>query len=314
MVVPDISIVICTLNRPEHLEEALGSCLALRDIETYAVEIVVVDNSPDAVAEPIVARLSLNSPIEIRYVTEARLGIALARNAGVAAARAPLIAFVDDDMRLSPGWLGCVMRRMTKSAADALVCAIAPVAEDPRQRVDARALDIYRRDLDLSDGSPVRVKRSGHIPGAGAGNSVLRRATCIDSDEPFDPAFGNGGEDTDFFLRLGRQNAKVVWSADSLAYEIVSQRRTTMEFLTHGAVRGSRNLARALVKNSRWRAITKLMLLAIGVGQGLCRMACYGGLLLVRSEDADYMRLSAMRGFGKIPWAARHGSWWAMPR
>ncbi len=311
---PDITIIICTLHRLQQLEAALLSCLALRHLDTYDVEILVVDNSPDADGWDVVSRLADSGMAPIRHVHEPRVGIAHARNSGIAAARAPLIAFVDDDMRLSPGWLHCVMCRMTEGRADALICAITPRVEDLRQVADPRVLAAYCRDLGLPEGSRVRRKPSGHIPGAGAGNSVLRRATCIIEPEPFDPAFGNGGEDTDFFMRLGRRVPKILWSADSMAYEMVSPTRATMDFVTYGAVRGSRNLARALIKNSRHRLITRAALLTIGCGQGICRMAYYYLLRVARPADAPYARLSAVAAFGKVPWRLERGSWWALPR
>src|SRR5271166_2597172 len=299
---PDITIIICTLNRPQQLEEALLSCLALHDLRTYDVEVLVVDNSPEANGRGVVTRVASSVAANVRYLHEPRIGIAHARNSGITAARAPLIAFIDDDMRVSPHWLGSVMRCMTERQADALICAITPQNEDSQQRVDARILACYRRDMGLPEGSRVRIKANGHIPQAGAGNSVLRRVTCIIEAEPFDPQFGNGGEDTDFFLRLGRRLPKILWSAESMAYEIVSPARARIDFVTHGALCGSRNLARAMIKNSRHRQMTRLSLLTIGCAQGAWRMVYYCVLRVRGSADAPYARLSAVAGFGKVPW------------
>jgi hypothetical protein len=224
-----------------------------------------------------------------------------------------LIAFVDDDMRLSPQWLASVMRTIVAQGADALVGAIQPIPEHPDQVSDARILDFYCRNLGLSEGSRIKCRRSGYISGIGTGNSVLRRA-CIISSQPFDPAFGGGGEDTDFFLRLGQRNLNVVWSTDSLAYEIVSSRRATLSFVTHRAFRGSQNYARALVKNSRRRWLTASILTAIGAVQGVAHMAYYAVLVLVRSEAAQYAVLSAACQLGKIPWVPYRSSWWEIPR
>lgn len=311
---PEISIVICTLHRPLQLAGALRSCLALADLDRYRVEILVVDNSPEADGESVVApHLATQNPT-IRYLNEPRLGVAHARNAGIAAARAPIVAFIDDDMRFSPGWLGSVMRCMADSRVAALVCAIEPQPEQPNQVMDARWLTPYRRDLGLPEGAPVRIKRSGHIPGAGAGNSVLRRSICFTNPEPFDPAFGNGGEDTDFFLRLGRSGARILWSADSLAYELVSPARAQMEFVTYIAARGSRNFARALIKNSRYPFLARTRLLAVGGIQGLLRTLLYYGFYLVGSPEASRAKLAAIAALGKLPWSLDRGSWWAMPR
>jgi glycosyltransferase involved in cell wall biosynthesis len=311
---PEISIVVCTLDRPGQLELALLSCLGLLDLDAYCVELLIVDNSPLSTARDLANRLAACARVPIRYFHEPRQGIAHARNAGIAAAAAPLIAFLDDDMLLSPNWLGSVMRGMAENQADALICAITPSLEDTRQIVDARTLAIYRRDLGLDEGSRVPIKASGHIPMAGAGNSVLRRASCFSVAEPFDPAFGNGGEDTDFFLRLGRRASNIRWSVDSMAYEMVSPNRAKLEFVAYSTFHGSRNLARALIKNSRHRLASKAALLMIGVTQGVWRLTRYYLLRTLGSAEAPYARLGAMAGFGKIPWRLDKGAWWALPR
>ena len=41
---------------------------------------------------------------------ETKQGLSHARNAGIAAARAPIIAFTDDDVRVGPDWLAAIMR------------------------------------------------------------------------------------------------------------------------------------------------------------------------------------------------------------
>ena len=80
-----------------------------------------------------------------------------------------MIAFLDDDMLLSPNWLSSVMFGMAENQADALICAITPSLEDSRQIVDTRTLAIYRRDLGLYRRQPRPIEASGHIPMAGAG-------------------------------------------------------------------------------------------------------------------------------------------------
>jgi glycosyltransferase involved in cell wall biosynthesis len=94
--VPRLSIVIPTCNRAGLLERAVRSALAqsCRD-----VEIIVVDDAAD---QP--ARL----PIEDARVRILRLprrsGHAAARNVGTREARAPFVAYLDDDDELLP-WM-----------------------------------------------------------------------------------------------------------------------------------------------------------------------------------------------------------------
>jgi glycosyltransferase involved in cell wall biosynthesis len=94
---PCISVVVCTLNGAERIDkclvavrnQSLGECLQL---------IVVDDGSTDSSAE-IAAGYGAEV---IRHPVNR--GPAAARNTGIAAARAPIIAIVDDDCEPEPGW------------------------------------------------------------------------------------------------------------------------------------------------------------------------------------------------------------------
>jgi glycosyltransferase involved in cell wall biosynthesis len=93
-----VSVVIPTLGRAAYLEAALES-LAGQDIEAPYEVIVVDDGSTDRTAD-VVARAG------VRVVRHpARRSLPAARNSGIRAARADLIAFVDDDVEAPPGWL-----------------------------------------------------------------------------------------------------------------------------------------------------------------------------------------------------------------
>jgi glycosyltransferase involved in cell wall biosynthesis len=91
---PAISVVIATLNRAELLAATLESL----DDQTTAPdhEIIVVDHgSTDPTAKVCLPRARAG---RLRYRRIARVGTALAKNAGLLAARAPLVLFLDDDL------------------------------------------------------------------------------------------------------------------------------------------------------------------------------------------------------------------------
>lgn len=99
---PDITVVVAAHNE----ERRLGRCLqSVRAASAgRAVEIVVVDNcSTDATAD--VARGE-----GARVVVEPALGAVFAKAAGVAAARAPLVAVIDADSTCPRDWLDKIAR------------------------------------------------------------------------------------------------------------------------------------------------------------------------------------------------------------
>lgn len=104
---PLISAIICTHNREQYLGAAIDSLLQQR-FGQYEdrYEVIVVDNaSSDRTAEIVQSKLA--NP-KLRYVHEPTLGLSVARNCGAAAARAEVLAYLDDDAEASAHWLAAL--------------------------------------------------------------------------------------------------------------------------------------------------------------------------------------------------------------
>ena len=98
------TVVICTVGADERLPKAVESALA----QTHAdIQLIVVDNDPASGRVP--AALRHVGDIRLRIVHEPRRGLAVARNAGLAAARSEIVAFTDDDATADPGWLAALI-------------------------------------------------------------------------------------------------------------------------------------------------------------------------------------------------------------
>jgi glucosyl-dolichyl phosphate glucuronosyltransferase len=104
-----VSIVIPTYNRGAGLSTALQSALdQTASPETYEI-IVVNNNSTDDTAQ-VIDRFAAAHPNRIVHVLETRQGVAYARDAGIKRARADIVAFFDDDVRLTPPWVETIRR------------------------------------------------------------------------------------------------------------------------------------------------------------------------------------------------------------
>ena len=103
---PLISVVLATRNRAEKLGGAIESVRA----QTYRrFELVVAD---DASADETAALLASIGDERVRSVSVANReggGPGAARNAALADVRGELIAYLDDDNRMHPGWLRSVV-------------------------------------------------------------------------------------------------------------------------------------------------------------------------------------------------------------
>ncbi|MDQ3687554.1 MAG: glycosyltransferase family 2 protein [Acidobacteriota bacterium] len=105
----DISIIISTYNRCDLLPGALKSVLTQRT-DGVRYEVVIVDNNSKDRTRQVVESFIANGYDNLRYVFEGKQGISHGRNAGVMSARAPVIAFTDDDVHVSPDWVASIKR------------------------------------------------------------------------------------------------------------------------------------------------------------------------------------------------------------
>lgn len=106
--VPDLSVIMSTFNRGKLLVDAVRSVLGQhRHAPTF--ELIVVDNNSTDTTRQVVERFA-GADRRVRYVFEDRQGLSFARNAGLANAQAPLVAFTDDDVRVEHDWVLATVR------------------------------------------------------------------------------------------------------------------------------------------------------------------------------------------------------------
>ncbi len=102
---PLMSVVVPTCGRPALLRRCLTALLA-QDLAPEAFEVIVVDDGQGDATRQLVAELAQRSRLPLRYMSpREHWGPAFARNAGWRFARAPIIAFTDDDTVPRSDWL-----------------------------------------------------------------------------------------------------------------------------------------------------------------------------------------------------------------
>ncbi len=124
---PSVSLVICTRNRANLLENCLNS---LSQLNYKASEIIVVDNAPDDDStEKLVAKYP-----EVHYVKEERKGLDYARNCGIRAAKYDIVAFTDDDVDLHPDWVWRLAESFTEHKVQAVTGIVFAKALDTKSQ------------------------------------------------------------------------------------------------------------------------------------------------------------------------------------
>jgi GT2 family glycosyltransferase len=101
----EASVIVPTRNRPRYLRTALES-LATQDIGRDAYELLVVDDGPSPPTREVTRQVASATGTRIGYVEREGIpGLNSARNTGIAAAEAPFVVFVDDDIEAPKRWL-----------------------------------------------------------------------------------------------------------------------------------------------------------------------------------------------------------------
>jgi glycosyltransferase involved in cell wall biosynthesis len=263
---PAVTIVVPTRGRAAYLEVTLDSLRRQRTRTPHEL-LVVDDGATDAtpqVAERFGARL-------IRHAE--RRSLNAARNTGLREAAAPLVAFVDDDVVVPPGWL------------DALV-------EGAERHPEAEAF-----------GGPIRARFEGHVPRScgredppittldlgsedaeadmvwGA-NFALRRSAVErvgEFDESLDRAHG---DEEEWLLRLREAGGRIVYVADAG----LDHRRSAGDSGLGSLARAAYHRGRGARSSDRRRGaapgLARELRVLAGCGWHTVRRACPQGLIM----------------------------------
>lgn len=111
-----ITAAVCTYNRYDTLADTIGSLLA-QSLPRQVYQILVVDNSPDAVrARQFAQSYAANGLIRFVHLTES--GLSNARNFATGHCRSPYVAFIDDDAVAVPDWLANIVDLFEREPGD----------------------------------------------------------------------------------------------------------------------------------------------------------------------------------------------------
>jgi GT2 family glycosyltransferase len=120
-----ISVVVPTRNRPQDAESCVRSILANPDAD---FELVVVDQSEEGATKDRLMQFA-GDP-RFQYLRSPTRGVSHSRNAGIEATRAPIIAFTDDDCRVTVDWVAGLKKVFTANPGASVVFGRVVVPED----------------------------------------------------------------------------------------------------------------------------------------------------------------------------------------
>ena len=207
------TVLICTYNRADRLAETLASLARSRDVPGPWDVLVVDNNSSDRTAK-VVADAAAAFPVPLRYLHEPRQGKSHALNTGLAHVTADIVAFTDDDVRVSEEWLRAAMQVMAERPDVAYVGGpVRPIwgAPPPAWFPPANG-NLWGTVAILDYGpAPFEYEAARRVP-IGA-NMAVRRAV-VERAGGFSPELGRTGasllgqEQAEFFYRTRSLGAR----------------------------------------------------------------------------------------------------------
>ncbi len=212
---PTCSVVVCTRDRPEALDECLAAVSA---VTPCASEIIVIDSAPrNAKAEQTAVRWGA------RYILETRPGLSRARNRAARESTSDILAFIDDDAVPEPGWLEPLLAEF----ADPKVALVAGRVLPPDADRDMLPTYAWFGMVDLG---PERKVFDRTVPGwygltnfggVGLGANISVRRSVFDGWQGFDERLGvgtriSGHEELKLFFELVERGFRLVYAPRSV--------------------------------------------------------------------------------------------------
>lgn len=221
---PGITVGVVTYDKDltEFTAFCRGVTPALKHYEGK-VELLVANNGgidfEQKLIDVITEHLEFD-PASVRVMTSLKNNISTARNLILEEARYQWLAFLDDDECPESGWLTELMA--TRALHNCDVVAGPAIAHYPP------GTKPWIRDLDIHNS---RDKGEGDLLNfCGCCNVMLDRQVV--GKLRFRESFGeSGGEDTDFFYRLHKQGANIVWSDEARVHETIPASNATFSYL-----------------------------------------------------------------------------------
>jgi glycosyltransferase involved in cell wall biosynthesis len=268
----EASVIVPTRDRAAYLRAALDSLLS-QDADPGSYEIVVVDDGPGETTRAATLEAQRRAGFSVRYVErEGSPGLNSARNTGIAAAAAPFVVFVDDDIEAPPGWLRALLEGRRRHA-DALVLG---------GPIEVR-LEGFRLPLCGREPPPITALDAGPADREvevvwGANMGIDRRA--FDLAGTFDPGVPYGFDEDMWERRLRERGGRVMYVADAG----LVHRRDAADSRLVPLMRAAYRRGRALRAYSRHRgqapSVARELRWLAGCFLHTFRFRCGNGLLL----------------------------------
>jgi len=244
--VEDISVIVCTYNRASSLKSTLESFSGLTLPPDLDWELIVVDNNSKDNTQEVIRDFAKTARFSVRHIFERRQGRSPALNAGIAAAKAAIVAFTDDDVILHPEWLLNLKRAFDEFDCAGVGGRVVPVWHHPKP--DWLEMEEQQAIVNFELGEIAREIKDRTPLGA---NSAYRKDK-FEKYGVFRLDLGVSGknrgitcEDSEFASRLLRAGEKIRYAPNAIIYHPVDPVRSSKAYFRKWFYNDGRSMIRA---------------------------------------------------------------------
>jgi glycosyltransferase involved in cell wall biosynthesis len=224
---PAVSVIISTFNRSQLLAASLEGLARQRLDPPHDFELIVVDNNSSDNTAAVVSRFALEMPGRCRYLFEPRQGPSHGRNAGIRVARAPIVAFTDDDNVVDPDWIATIISVLDRHPEAQAVggrvlpewSAPAPAWLNARHWAPLAILDYGDRLFHTNSADPRCLLTA---------NLAIRRKVFAEIGE-FSPHFPRC-QDHELLIRFWRAGASALYAPELVVRAPIPRERLTRQY------------------------------------------------------------------------------------
>jgi GT2 family glycosyltransferase len=215
---PKVTVIVLNYNGLEHLEACFSSLLKV-DYPKASLELMLMDNGS---SDGSVAYVRENYP-RVRIVrSDENLGFAGGNNFGVQKATGDYVAFLNNDMRVHPGWVKGLLTPILEQDDPNIVCTSAKILGWEGKTIDfAGGMgNIYGLAFQrgfMADAKNEQYMESVPILFACGGAMLIHRRTFLDVGG-FDDDYFIYYEDLDLGWRLWVMGYQVLFAPEAIVY------------------------------------------------------------------------------------------------
>ncbi len=303
----EVSVIICTYDRPPLLKGAIESVIAQR-FDRCMYEIIVIDNGKNPITQEVVEEIRKISPINIVYEKEETQGLSFARNRGLKIAQGRIVIYLDDDEVAQDGWLREIYDTyQINSLIGCVGGKIIPVfMNNPTPSWYSKELQGFFGGVDNGD---VVHEININNEYLGGGNISFKRQIVFDLGM-FNTNLGirgntfYSGEETELYVKIMQMGYKVIYNPNAITYHLIEKERISKKHLYRRAFQNG--ISDAFSDYKSYKNIhgkSREPIFHIMTKYTLILLKCFGSLVKGTFESEQKKMkasLSLCRSFGKI--------------